>query len=86
MSLVIAELRDDVGTIIMDHRKKLNVLSEALIEEIINALTEFRVNKARAVVLRGRREEAWTPETGPYHPISKCIAFSGRWRYRLRIA
>ena len=52
MSLAIAELTDDVGTITMNHRKKLNALSEALIEEIINALTEFRESEARAVVLR----------------------------------
>lgn len=52
MSLITAELRDDVGTITMNHHKKLNALSEALIDEIINAITEFRESKARAVVLR----------------------------------
>ena len=52
MSLVIAELADDVGTITMNQRKKLNALSKALIAEIIDALTEFRESRARAVVLR----------------------------------
>lgn len=52
MPLAITELTDDVGTITMNHRKKLNALSDALIEEIIDALTEFRETRVRAVVLR----------------------------------
>lgn len=52
MSLVITELKDSIGTITMDHRKKHNALSESLIGEIIAALNDFKQHKARVVVLR----------------------------------
>lgn len=52
MSLVLYSIEDSIGTITMNHRKKHNALGEALIGEIITALSDCRRHKARVVILR----------------------------------
>lgn len=52
MSLVRMELIDQVGTVVMDNPSKRNVLSDKMIQEIVEALNGFRQQKARCVVLR----------------------------------
>jgi len=52
MALVITEIGDAVGTVVMSHQKKRNALSQALIDEVTAALDEFRERKIRAAVLR----------------------------------
>jgi len=52
MSMVITEFEDSIGTITMNHRKKLNALNEQLIGDIISALVDFNQKKARVVILR----------------------------------
>jgi methylmalonyl-CoA decarboxylase len=54
MSLVITQFENAIGTITMDNPKKLNALSEPLIQGIIAALDEFKREKARAAILRAR--------------------------------
>lgn len=52
MSLIITETENAIGTITMNHVKKRNALSEALIEEVTIALEAFKEQGIRAVVLR----------------------------------
>lgn len=52
MSLVKAEFRGNVATLVMAHPEKRNALSSALIGEMIEVLQDFRERKVRAAVLR----------------------------------
>ena len=52
MSLILIEVQDAIGTIVMNHLQKHNALSGALIAEITTALDSFRAQNIRAVVLR----------------------------------
>jgi len=52
MALVKKELSNSVGTIIMDNPAKRNVLSDAMIHAITDALVGFRQQEVRAVILR----------------------------------
>ncbi len=54
MAYVLAELRDEIGTITFNHDAHRNALSRALIEDFLPALEELRAAKVRAVVLRAR--------------------------------
>ncbi len=49
--LVLSELTESVGTIILNRPEKRNALSRALVDEIIAALSEFQKNGARVVVI-----------------------------------
>ena len=52
MAHVLAELAGAVGTVTLDHERRRNALSHALVEEVIAALQRFREAKARVVILR----------------------------------
>jgi len=52
--LIASRLDGAVGTITLDHGKKRNALSEALVDALIAALKQFHARKARAVVLRAQ--------------------------------
>ena len=52
MAHVLAELAGAVGTVTLDHERRRNALSHALVEEVIAALQRFRGAKARVVILR----------------------------------
>jgi methylmalonyl-CoA decarboxylase len=52
MGLVVSDVRDAVGTIVLNHDEKRNALGEALIGEIVDALAAFSRQSIRAVVLR----------------------------------
>ena len=54
MSLVLAEVRDGVGTLTLNHPKKANALSQAVVAGIVAGLAEFRRDKVRVVVLRAQ--------------------------------
>lgn len=54
MALIIKEVRDFTGIITLNHDEKRNALSEALANEIIAALEDFRRQAVRAVILRAR--------------------------------
>ncbi len=49
--LVLSELSDTIGTIILNRPEKRNALSRALIDDVIAALAEFETCDARVVVL-----------------------------------
>lgn len=55
MTLVRTESDGSIGTITLDHDKKRNALSKALIDEIIEAFAEFELQKVRVVVLRANK-------------------------------
>ena len=52
MSLIVQHFQDEVGTIVLNNMSKRNALSHALIADIMAALEDLRVRKARAAVLR----------------------------------
>jgi methylmalonyl-CoA decarboxylase len=54
MPLVLADAKDAIGTLTLNHAQKANALSHALIEEIVAALAGFRREKVRVVVLRAQ--------------------------------
>lgn len=49
--LVLSELTDSIGTIILNRPEKRNALSRALIDEVIAALAEFETREARVIVI-----------------------------------
>jgi methylmalonyl-CoA decarboxylase len=54
MALVLTQMRETIGTIVLNHDEKRNALGEALIGEITDALAEFRERSVRAIVLRAK--------------------------------
>lgn len=54
MPYILTEVADAIATITLDHDRRRNALSHALVEEIIAALHGFREVKARVVLLRAR--------------------------------
>ncbi|WP_153110163.1 methylmalonyl-CoA decarboxylase [Propionivibrio limicola] len=54
MSLVLTEIKGSTGVITLNHVEKRNALSEALIEGITDALSEFQSQNVRAVILRAQ--------------------------------
>ena len=52
MAHVLAELAGAFGTVTLDHERRRNALSHALVEEVIAALQRFREARARVVILR----------------------------------
>src|SRR5690349_8866291 len=54
MPHIATEIADAIATLTLDHERRRNALSRALVEEVIAALAAFREAKARAVILRAR--------------------------------
>jgi methylmalonyl-CoA decarboxylase len=52
MALIATRLHDNIGTICFNAGERRNVLSKALIDEIIQAIDALRKGKARVLVLR----------------------------------
>ncbi len=52
MKLILTSKEDSIATITLNNHRKLNALSRALIDEIIQALREFRKDEIRVVILR----------------------------------
>jgi methylmalonyl-CoA decarboxylase len=55
MSLVITEFRDKIGWITMNHDAKRNALSFEMLCNLIDALDEMLIRKARVVVIRANK-------------------------------
>lgn len=54
MPYILTEVADAIAIVTLDHDRRRNALSHALVEEIIAALHGFREVKARVVLLRAR--------------------------------
>ena len=52
MPLTRIEVRDTIGVITLDHAAKRNALSRELIDEVIEALAQFRTQRLRVAILR----------------------------------
>ncbi|MDD5362157.1 MAG: methylmalonyl-CoA decarboxylase [Ignavibacteria bacterium] len=65
---IIAELRDKIGTIIFNNPSKLNALTSAMLLEIIEALLEFKEEKARVVIIRSAK---WSKVWSSGHDINE---------------
>jgi methylmalonyl-CoA decarboxylase len=55
MSLVNAELTNQIGWITMNHDAKRNALSFEMLGDLLDALTDMEKNKARVVILRANK-------------------------------
>src|SRR3954452_8438295 len=54
MSYTTSEVSAFIGTITLDHDRRRNALSHALVEEVITALNAFRQASVRVVILRAK--------------------------------
>lgn len=54
MPHVLTEVADAIATLTLDHERRRNALSHALVEEALAALRAFEEAKARVVILRAR--------------------------------
>src|SRR5215210_3918319 len=54
MSYTTSEVSEFVGTITLDHERRRNALSHALVEEVITALNAFREASVRVAILRAK--------------------------------
>lgn len=52
MSIVLTQLNDDIGTIIMNNPGRHNVLSKKMVDEMLQALEVLEMGKARVIVIR----------------------------------
>lgn len=52
MAHIEIQVQGAIGTIVLAHRAKLNALSFALVQEVIDALADFQRRRMRVVVLR----------------------------------
>ena len=54
MSYTVSEATEFIGTITLDHERRRNALSHALVEEVITVLRSFSDAKVRVVILRAK--------------------------------
>jgi len=73
---ILLEHSDSIGTLTFNQPAKRNALSEALVEELIAALTDFQQAGIRVVVIRSSvpcvRSRALLPRSSPW-----CMDQSG---------
>jgi len=74
MSLVRIELDDFIGTITLEHERKRNALSAALVDALVAALATLKEGRARVAILRAARgAKTWSAG----HDVSE-LPLSGR--------
>ena len=54
MTFVVKTIEDSIGTIMLNHGQKRNALSQPLIADILEALTAFRQQNLRVIILRAQ--------------------------------
>ena len=54
MTYTLSQVTESIGTITLDHERRRNALSHALVEEVIAALRSFQKAKVRVVILRAK--------------------------------
>ena len=54
MPYILSEVAEAVGTITLDHERRRNALSHALVEEVIATLHSFQEANVRVVILRAK--------------------------------
>lgn len=75
MSLVLKEIRAHIGYLTLNNPKKLNALSNAMMNELIDGLKEFDEDeRVRCVVLQGEGKafsagHDVNPQDNPYHEV-----------------
>jgi methylmalonyl-CoA decarboxylase len=52
MTYTLSQVTESIGTITLDHERRRNALSHALVEEVIAALNASRKANVRVVILR----------------------------------
>ena len=64
MTYTLSQVTEHIGTITLDHERRRNALSHALVDEVIAALRSFQEAKVR---VGGCGSRARFPKTGPNH-------------------
>ena len=54
MTYTVSQVTESIGTITLDHERRRNALSHALVEEVIAALRSFQEAKVGVVILRAK--------------------------------
>ena len=54
MAYTASDVTESIGTITLDHERRRNALSHALVDEVITALHAFRKTNVRVVILRAK--------------------------------
>src|SRR5215218_4449373 len=54
MTYTLSQVTEPIGTITLDHERRRNALSHALVEEVIAALRAFQEARVRVVILRAK--------------------------------
>src|SRR3982751_3256780 len=54
MTYTLSQVTESIGMITLDHERRRNALSHALVEEVIAALRSFQAAKVRVVILRAK--------------------------------
>src|SRR4051812_117371 len=54
MTYALSQVTESIGTITLDHERRRNALSHALVEEVIAVLRSFQEAKVRVVILRAK--------------------------------
>lgn len=55
MSLITTQLQDDIGTITFNNPQHRNVLSKAMVDDVIQAIEALHKSKARVLILRASK-------------------------------
>ena len=57
MTYTVSQVTESIGTITLDHERRRNALSHALVEEVIAALRSFQEAKVRVGILRAKQSQ-----------------------------
>ncbi|GAM09784.1 methylmalonyl-CoA decarboxylase [Geobacter sp. OR-1] len=61
MSLILTQLQDQIGTITFNYSQRRNILSKAMVDEIIQAVEALQKSKARVLILRAEKgSKVWS--------------------------
>ena len=52
MSLIVSDIKENIGVVCLNNPGKRNALSEALVDELLQTLQEFQDRKIPVVILR----------------------------------
>jgi len=66
--MVKSEIHDKIGILALNHPEKLNALSQAMVDELVAALNEFKSKKIRVVILTAEPNKSQVWSSGHYIP------------------
>ena len=66
--MILTQIDGAIGTITLNHLAKRNILSEQLVDQVIEALAEFNRQEVRCIVLRAQ----------PGVKVWSCLLYTSR--------